>query len=339
MEFNQFSDDLLDDPIIKEGEPEDQLNNPPIEESIDRNEGENEEIDNEDNLDAFSTFLLNKGIRGGKTVVYEDDNGEEQEVAFSDLSKEKQLEILNSITDPGLTEQEIETINYLRQNGLTLNDVASYAVQEYKNKQTGENVHYSVDDYSDDEVFVGDLKIKYPTMTDEEIQEALDLAKSNENLYTKQVSIIREQYKQQEENQAKQQEQEEKDRQIQQQSIFMDALDNFNEIPLDYKDPKSDVWYVEDSEKNAIYDYVFTPSTNGNSKLINDLSDPKVLVEFAWHRLYGKDVISDISNYWKDELKNARKENKVNTPKANVTVKDTKNKNNLTIDSIRDQLL
>lgn len=60
------------------------------------------------------------------------------------------------------------------------------------------------------------------------------------------------------------------------------------------------------------------------TKFVEDLSKPEVIVELAWYRLFGKDAISDISNYWKEELKKTRKSTSVK-PKSNVTVKkDTK---------------
>ena len=41
-------------------------------------------------------------------------------------------------------------------------------------------------------------------------------------------------------------------------------------------------------------------SCQNNNKFVEDLSKPEVIVELAWYRLFGKDTISDISNYWKD---------------------------------------
>ena len=106
--------------------------------------------------------------------------------------------------------------------------------------------------------------------------------------------------------------------------MFVDTLNGFNYISLDYKDPKSDSLILEEKDKNRIYDYVFKQTPEGMTKFVEDLSKPEVIVELAWYRLFGKDAISDISNYWKEELKKTRKSTPAK-PKSNVTVKkDTK---------------
>ena len=102
--------------------------------------------------------------------------------------------------------------------------------------------------------------------------------------------------------------------------MFVDTLNDFNYISLDYKDPKSDSLILEEKDKNLIYDYVFKQTPEGVTKFVEDLSKPEVIVELAWYRLFGKDTISDISNYWKEELKKNRKATPAK-PKSNVTIK------------------
>ena len=157
-----------------------------------------------------------------------------------------------------------------------------------------------------------------------QIKIELDVAKSNEDLFKKKVDLIRKQYKEQEENHIKEQEEAEKKQQEAYQNMFVDTLNRFNYISLDYKDPKSDSLILEEKDKNRIYDYVFKQTPEGMTKFVEDLSKPEVIVELAWYKLFGKDAISDISNYWKEELKKTRKSTSVK-PKSNVTVKkDTK---------------
>ena len=48
-----------------------------------------------------------------------------------------------------------------------------------------------IDDYDDDELFVADLKSKYPNFTDNELLDKLDAAKINEDLYNKEVAELR----------------------------------------------------------------------------------------------------------------------------------------------------
>lgn len=331
FEHNQF-DNLLDDETteVTNTETQEEVIEPADnsteeeEEETSSSEEETEETEEEDDLDAFSSFLKSRGIRDGKTIIYEnEETGETEEVAFGDLSKDEQLSILESLTDPGLSEDEIETINLLRKTNSSFQDIITYyqqqAIDEYKAKN-GVQETYTIDNYSDDELYLADQKAKFPEMTEEELKIELDVAKSNEDLFKKKVDLIRKQYKEQEENHIKEQEEAKKEQQKAYQNMFVDTLNDFNYISLDYKDPKSDSLILEEKDKNLIYDYVFKQTPEGVTKFVEDLSKPEVIVELAWYRLFGKDTISDISNYWKEELKKNRKATP-SKPKANVTIK------------------
>lgn len=336
-EYSQFDDSLLDDETIETQEPIE--NDPPVaEEPIenvdnnDDNDGNDEEPTeetpevNDNDLSAFESFLKSRGVRDGKTIVYENDEGETEEVDFNTLSKDEQLEILNSISDPGLSDDEIYTINYLRQNNASLQDVITYfqqqAVDAYIKEHNVEPT-YNVDDYSDDELYFADIKAKYPDMTDDEINDELQLAKTNEDVFKKKCEVIRNNYKTIEENRIKEEKELEAQQQKQYQDSFANVLNSFERITLDYKDPNSDYLILEEDDRNKIFDYVFKPTTSGMSAFVEDLSKPEVIAELAWYRLFGADTISDISGYWKNELKKARK---TTTPKnkTQVTVKNTK---------------
>lgn len=331
FEHNQF-DNLLDDETTEDLNTETQeeviepAGNSTEEEEEDSSSSEEgtEETEEEDDLDAFSSFLKSRGIRDGKTIIYEnEETGETEEVDFGTLSKDEQLSILESLTDPGLSEDEIETINLLRKTNSSFQDIITYyqqqAIDEYKAKNNSQET-YTIDSYSDEELYLADQKAKFPEMTEEELKIELDVAKSNEDLFKKKVDLIRKQYKEQEENHIKEQEEAEKEQQKAYQNMFVDTLNDFNYISLDYKDPKSDSLILEEKDKNLIYDYVFKQTPEGVTKFVEDLSKPEVIVELAWYRLFGKDTISDISNYWKEELKKNRKATP-SKPKSNVAIK------------------
>ena len=328
---SQFDDSLLDnetdpsleDPnkTIEEGitPQEEPTNEEPIQDP-------NQELEDPDSdLDAFAIFLKSRGVRDGKTIVYEDeDTGETKEVDFNSLDKQEQLEILNSLADPGLTEDEIRTINLLRKNNTTLQDVISYyqqkAIDEYIEKNNISPT-YSIDSYSDDDLYIADQKSKYPEMSDEELQTELEIAKSNEELFKKKVDLIRKQYQKLEEENIREQEEAEKAQQKEYQDKFANILNGFESISLDYKDPKSDKIVIEERDKNQIFDYVFKPTTNGVSKFVEDLSNPEIVAKLAWFQLFGEETMSDISNYWKDELKKVRRNATPAAPKNTVVVR------------------
>ena len=111
-------------------------------------------------------------------------------------------------------------------------------------------------------------------------------------------------------------------------SALTESVSNFKEISFDYKDPESDVLVIEDDEKSKILSYLLEQDTNGYSQFFKDLNDPKVLVELAWYRLFGQDAISNISEYWKDILKQERRTAKSNkNSSASQTVVDKTNAN------------
>lgn len=332
FELSQFSDDLLDPA------PADQ-DTPPVDEPVAQPESTvasepttepepavstNEPAEDDSNLDAYTRFLKSRGIRDGKTIVYEDeDTGETSEVDFSTLTAEEQFNILNELTDPGLSEDEIYTINFLRQNNATMQDVIGYyqeqAVKDYIEKNGGNNIVYTSDDYNDDELYIADLKSRYPDMSDEELMEELQTAKENPDLFAKKAEIIRNHFKTVEENN-KQAEIDAQNKQRQEyQNQFQSVLDQFNYIPMDYKDPNGGVFQVENSEKAAIWDYLFKQDANGFTGFTRDLNDPSKVVEIAHKILFGAEAMSDLTRHFKQELKKARRGNSTQAPKTSTT--------------------
>jgi hypothetical protein len=66
-----------------------------------------------------------------------------------------------------------------------LNTVKNQAVNDYYQNNNGNypQQQYSVDDYTDDELFLYDMQARMPDMTDEELTEALENAKANESVF------------------------------------------------------------------------------------------------------------------------------------------------------------
>ena len=69
---------------------------------------------------VVNKYLESKGFVDSKIKVV-DENNEESEVLFSELSEEEQLDILNSIsTNNNYSDQELDWVNQLRNNNLTM---------------------------------------------------------------------------------------------------------------------------------------------------------------------------------------------------------------------------
>ena len=234
--------------------------------------------------DVITSFLREYGIENGM-ITYENDNGDTEEVNFNELDSAEQLNILKELVNPNLSDHEIETINFLRQNRITLQEAVEYysqkAIQDYINANGSVQKDYSIDEYSDEELYFADLKMKYPDMSDEEIQSDVDSAKENEELFKKKADAIRKQYKAKEDERTQAIQQQQKDQYVAFDNSIKQSITNFNEISLDYKDSKADALVIDNNMKNDIYNYLMRVDENGKSQFAKDLEDTNKWVNFA----------------------------------------------------------
>lgn len=288
--------------------------------------------------DAMTAFLKTKGIADPTKIQFENESGEIEDVDFNSLSREEQLTMLQELTAPDLSEHEVGVINYLRQNRVTFDQVIDYfanqRLEEYLNAHP-EDVHqqsYTIDDYSDDELYLADMKSKYPSFSDEELLSKLNIAKSDEDLFKKEVDVLRESYRAQEDQMLKDAELAEQQQYEDLQNNLLQAVSNFNEISLDTADVNSDSLVIEDADKHQMLAYLLNQDKDGKSQFVKDIENPATLIELAWYRTQGRNVIDGISQYWKDVLKSERKkiaslEKQLENTKSNKTViasKETK---------------
>lgn len=261
---------------------------------------------------VIDRFLRDRGIADPTKLKFENEYGHLEDVNFYELPAEEQLSILNGFAEEtGLTEEESSVVNYMRQYNVgfqqILDNYANQKIQEYAS-QNPVAKNYAIDDYDDDELFVADLKMKYPNFTDDELLDKLDAAKVNEDLYNKEVAELRTYYKQLEDAQIAEQEQIRQSEMQAFENNVADVLDRFNSIPLDPSDVNCDALAIEDADKDRIASYLFDTDANGQSQLVKDLSDPAALVELAFFRTQ-KNLLTDMANYWKNVLKDERKQN------------------------------
>lgn len=286
--------------------------------------------DSSTDSDVLTSFLKSYGIENGK-ITYANDDGGTEEVNFNELDSAEQLNILKELTTPNLAEHEVETINFLRQHNVTFQDAVEYysrkAVEDYIRTNGPIQKDYSIDEYTDDELYFADLKAKYPNMTDEEIKSDLEAAKENEELFKKKADSIRSQYKANEDERARHYQQEQQQQMQAYDEAIKHALTNFNEVTLDYKDAQADSLVIDNKMKNDVYRYIMQVDDSGISQFAKDLQDPATLVRVAWLAKHADDAISDITNYWKNELKNSRRgDTQKPRQQSQTTVKKVDNK-------------
>ena len=296
---------------------------------------ETPETTEEPELDVWHQYLKDLGVTDSKAIQFENEDGEIETVDFDTLDRETQLTMLKELTDPGLSEHEIEVVNYLRRNNASFDDVINYfaeqRLQEYltENPDQVKQKVYSIDEYTNDELYLADLKNKYPDFSEEELLAELDSAKLNEELFNKKSDIIRQQYKELEDRQKQEAEAAEQQRYEDLQQNIVNAVLNFKEISID-PDPESEDWRgleIEDGDRQNILSYLLDQDQEGKSRLVRDIEDPNELIKLSWYKLYGDETFKHITGYWKGLLKEARQEN----AKLTKQIEKFKNKGNNTV--------
>ena len=178
-----FDDDEFEGGTFEQPKPEDNDNNQPS------NEGTSSEQQDED---LTTEVLRLKGITDPEKIKFEDETGAIVERPWDSLSREEQISILvdQEPEQQNLNDSEQQLINTIRESGMTPEEY----IQSLRSE--GEPIkRYRVDDLSDDEVYALDLLHKIGSdISDEEINQALELAKQNENLFKKTVEGLRNEY-------------------------------------------------------------------------------------------------------------------------------------------------
>lgn len=291
----------VDEPSQIDSEPE-----PGLDPDPDEGGGGNQDDD------FITTLLKSRGIYDKSKIKFEDEEGSIVEYNWDNLSNDEKLNIVYSSEqdpDTDLDDAEAQLINTIRQSGLTpaeyLEHLQEEGVNSYIQNNQDAGYQYQVDQYSDDELFIFDFMSRMGDVTDEEAQEALEKAKSNETLYAKQVAALRNEYKaiEDENNRQTQFELEEQERERYNQFAdqVADQIGDFNEFSgYDLN--------LSDEDRDDLYEFITGADGAGNNHFAKALSDPQILVQTAWFALNGKQMMEDITNYFQNEIKQVRKE-------------------------------
>ena len=309
-------DELFDDePLFEEGNP-DQQNRDSVTESSTGDSDDNVWDDSAgEGEDIVITLLKRQGIVDPEKIKFEGEAGVLEERSWNDLSYEEQLNILtgeqessdDSDTDDDLDEDEINLINSVRQANITpeeyLQLVKQQAVQEYLAQNGTAEPSYAVDDYTDDELFIYDMQVRMPDLTEDELTQALESAKANEVVFNKQISGLRAEYKkledtkiQQDQLMAQQQQQEEFNNYA---NAIWEGINNQEDIAGTFE--------LEDDDKQMLAQFILGQDQAGLNYLSKALNDPQTLIEMSWFALKGKEAIDSINEYYKEEITKARK--------------------------------
>lgn len=282
-----------------------------IDEEFDELENQTEPQNQDDSQteddDFVSQLLRSRGIDDKTKIKFENEDGEIEEVNWDSLSSQDQFNLIQSseakVEEPNISDDEIELINAIRNSGMTPTEYINY-IQQGVSQPVVEQ-HYTVDDYSDDELFLADFLSRMGDITDEEAQQALETAKANEELYNKQIQALRKEYKDIEDENAQQLKAEQEEQARQQFEQFehsvIDQINNFTDFGgYDLN--------LENDDMQELYDFLVGQDAAGNNYFAKALTDPATLVRTAWLTLHADDMLQDVTEYFKDQIAQVRKE-------------------------------
>lgn len=298
-----------------------------------------EEVDTnlEEEDDLLTAYLKFKGIKDPKAIKQLDDDGNIQEIDFNQLSREEQLNILNSSdldNNYGLEPEETEFINLLRDNNITVENYLDYirkkAIEDFISANN--EPKYEVDNLSDEELYLLDLQYNFKDISEEEAKQYLDYEKSNEVLWNKKMQVLRDNYKEKERAKLEEEQLLENEKIKESQEAFqnqmyeaINSLDNIESFDLEQED------------KEKIAEFIFGTDATGTNYMERALRDPENIAKIAWFLLDGGDSIKALNEYWtgivKEHSQNKYKEgyqDALNGKKSKVTVKNNSSKTNKT---------
>ena len=255
-----------------------------------------EPANNNDDFDLTKELLSLQGISDMNKIKFEDESGAVVEKTWESLTNSEKLMILSHQEDPdtSLDAAEIELINQIRESGMTP-DQYIQSLQESKAPVTT----YEVDGMSDDELFCIDLldRLGADNITDEELQQALDKAKENESLFSKQVASLRVYYKDLEDKKQQQVELEQQQKAEQEFATFtnhiVESIRNFNSL----EDTPVELSY---EEMNDLANYILTRDDSGYSEFGRLLNDPVQFTKAAFWMLKGSEILNEMQKQIKE---------------------------------------
>lgn len=188
MNMENFDDVIFDDDEFGEL-PSEQEKQEGTEDILPANQ---QQPSSQEQEDLTTEVLKLKGISNPEKIKFEDETGAIIERAWDSLTREEQINILidQEQEQQEFDDSELQLINTIRESGMTPEEYLQSLLPEVEQTK-----RYKVDDLSDEEVYALDLLHKVgQDISDEEINQAIELAKQNEGLFKKTVEGLRKEY-------------------------------------------------------------------------------------------------------------------------------------------------
>ena len=256
--------------------------------------------------DLTTEVLRLKGITDPGKIKFEDETGAIVERAWDSLSREEQINILidQEVEQQDFDDSELQLINTIRESGMTPDEYIQSLLPE-----TEPTKRYKVDDLSDDEVYALDLLHKVGSdISDEEINQALELAKQNEGLFKKTVEGLRKEYIRLQEDEEAQIANEKAAREEAAYNRFADSikgqikeLDSFAGQPLQLSDDD-----IED-----LSSFMLDIDDQGLSAFGRAMNDPALFTKAAFWILNEDKIVEELNKQIQDNYRRGYEQAKV----------------------------
>lgn len=266
--------------------------------------------------DLTTEVLRLKGITDPGKIKFEDETGAIVERAWDSLSREEQINILidQEVEQQDFDDSELQLINTIRESGMTPDEYIQSLLPE-----TEPTKRYKVDDLSDDEVYALDLLHKVGSdISDEEINQALELAKQNEGLFKKTVEGLRKEYIRLQEDEEAQIANEKAAREEVAYNRFADSikgqikeLDSFAGQPLQLSDDD-----IED-----LSSFMLEIDDQGLSAFGRAMNDPALFTKAAFWILNEDKIVEELNKQIQDNYRRGYEQAKLDLqgkPKAKL---------------------
>lgn len=296
MNMENFDDGIFEDDEFDEISGE-QLNNGG---NGDNSPANPQQPSTPDEDDLTTEVLRLKGIADPEKIKFEDETGAIIERPWNSLSKAEQLNILASQEDDdtGLDESELELINSIRESGLSIKEYMESLVEPVAPQPK----RYKVDELTDDELYALDLleKVGSDNITDEEITQAIELAKQHEVIFKKTVEGLRNEYirlQEDEEAQLANERAAEQEAQYEEFAASIQSeirgLNSFAGLPLE----------LADDDMEDLSTFILDLDDSGTSSFGKALNDPALFTRAAFWTLNEDKIVEELTKQMQDNYK------------------------------------
>lgn len=283
-------------------------------EFADNGEGNQSSQNTEDDL--TSEVLKARGISDPSKIKFEED-GQVVEKDWNSLDREEQLNILIGESEKvaeentQFTNDEMQLIQSIRNSGMSIEDY-------FSSLQAPPEKTYDVDQLSDDDVYALDLlqKVGEENITDEEITQALEQAKSNEALFKKTVDSLRNNFKKIQDD-AEQQAKEEQEK-LQKEEYNQFASTIYNEI-ANLNSFVGNSLELDKQDQEDLASFTLSLDQNGLSPFGAALRDPKIFTKAAFFILNEDKIVQELDRQMKEQYNRGYEAAKQESAKVEVT--------------------